>query len=455
MKKIKTMPAIICLSALILLCRIAQAEVKLPLENSTLGQFPIAVPNVSKTSSDEAQTPLQTMTEYNLNFVNQKTPATNKSITGLLKTQHFATDAAYSMKSSMLPYALAHYKLEDGTTIDFDFDYNTGQLKSVVLTNKNSTLSCAGHDTSQENNCSNTALAFDRATGNSTLTFNNQRLQATSSYLAESSTENPEENTININGTIHGSIAKPPISILNIIPTSTGWVEIDNHKPDISRIFTTTSELLIFFMNGDQLRLQRKSPSDTLPQHKFFSFKEQQDLFSTSSIRVENLANHKLKVAFKDLKFSSESTQKNISGEFTLMENSAKLEIPELGLKFEAPHISQIDNISNNEITYLVTFYKAIDVQTPMSMSITTKDQQIISIDLKRYTNNMNAGDNGELIHSCHLQQCKNTTISADGTTLTFKQTQLSLSSLPIDPMTELFGLRHITISGNVITNVR
>lgn len=435
-------------------CSTAKADRELSLEYKNKTQFPVIKNKHLSRDSYSPYNYLTTRIDYNLKMTNEHNRAENKSIVGNQNTQTPAENSVYSIKFSMLPYILVHYKLDHHKTIDFDIDYNTGKLKSLMLDFDTIRLSCTAND--KINTCDHTFIEFDKNTGNSKLVFKSQSFILEAPDNSESMDHDQHTNrTLIIDGYVYGSIEEAPVTMLSLQPTSSGWIEIDNNTPDISRVFLAFNELIFIFLNGDQLRLSIND-KDTGSSHSFISGVNNQVYRSLSPINVKKLEDDRIKVNFDNLDFIAESPQKHyIKGEITLKQSKANLSIPELNLVFTDTNFSQINNILNDEITYLAMFYKEINHKTPVALKVTVKDKTVIAVELKQYTNNANNQYNGEVFYSCDLAECKNFSISKDGTTIEFNKAPLTLSATKTNEMIKLFGITNISITGKITTNVR
>lgn len=357
-------------------------------------------PNEIPTVTSSSAITYTTSVEQNLSIFNEKNTGSIYQLSPTTTTTKSVIEPSYSVRSYDGVGISFLYKFDANKILTVDYDRLANKVVHARLDTTDSTLSCK-KDKWSPLGCNGIDVIYDDRTGDSTISFNKQQFENYYYQANPTSSSDSEkvEYKVMVDGTVKGSITSKPLVFSDFEKTHTGEITVNGKKLDIYRAFMRDKQLFIQFKNGESLYLLTGKSSGLIS-----GYDTAEESFSTSAMGTLNtLANDRVNVKLDNIYFSSSTGSKLVSGDITLIDSSAKVDIQNIG-KIDTKYVYAYE-LSNKEMTYFVT-------STSGSGRIVIQGQSPVSIDINGY--------------SCSLSNCKNVAISKDGTYIKLNGTLLS-----------------------------
>lgn len=357
-------------------------------------------PNEIPTVTSSSAITYMTSVEQNLSIFNEKNTGSIYQLSPTTTTTKSVIEPSYSVRSYDGVGISFLYKFDANKILTVDYDRLANKVVHARLDTTDSTLSCK-KDKWSPLGCNGIDVIYDDRTGDSTISFNKQQFENYYYQANPTSSSDSEkvEYKVMVDGTVKGSITSKPLVFSDFEKTHTGEITVNGKKLDIYRAFMRDKQLFIQFKNGESLYLLTGKSSGLIS-----GYDTAEESFSTSAMgTLKTLANDRVNVKLDNIYFSSSTGSKLVSGDITLIDSSAKVDIQNIG-KIDTKYVYAYE-LSNKEMTYFVT-------STSGSGRIVIQGQSPVSIDINGY--------------SCSLSNCKNVAISKDGTYIKLNGTLLS-----------------------------
>ena len=357
-------------------------------------------PNEIPTVTSSSVISYTTSIDQNLSIFNEKNTGSTYQLSPATTTTKSVIEPSYSVRSYDGVGISFLYKFDANKILIVDYDRLANKVIHARLDMTDSTLSCR-KDKWSPLGCNGIDVIYDDRTGDSTISFNKQQFE--NYYYQENPTSSSGsekvEYKVMVDGTVKGSITSKPLVFSDFEKTHTGEITVNGKKLDIYRAFMRDKQLFIQFKNGESLYLLTGKSSGLIS-----GYDTAEGSFSTSAMgTLKTLANDRVNVKLDNIYFSSSTGSKLVSGDITLIDSSAKVDIQNIG-KIDTKYVYAYE-LSNKEMTYFIT-------STSGSGRIVVQGQSPVSIDINGY--------------SCSLSNCKNVAISKDGTYIKLNGTLLS-----------------------------
>ncbi|MEB3791241.1 hypothetical protein [Acinetobacter sp. IK40] len=360
----------------------------------------VSNPNEIPTVTSSSAVTYTTSIEQNLSIFNEKNTGSTYQLSPTTAVTKSVIEPSYSVRSYDGVGISFLYKFDADKILIVDYDRLANKVVHARLDTTDSTLSCK-KDKWSPLGCNGIDVIYDDRTGDSTISFNKQQFENYYYQANPTSSSGSEkvEYKVMVDGTVKGSITSKPLAFSDFEKTHTGEITVNGKKLDIYRAFMRDKQLFIQFKNGESLYLLTGKSSGLIS-----GYDTAEGSFSTSAVgTLKTLANDRVNVKLDNIYFSSSTGSKLVSGDITLIDSSAKVDMQNIG-KIDTNYVYAYE-LSNKEMTYFIT-------STTGSGRIVIQGQSPVSIDINGY--------------SCSLNNCKNVAISKDGTYIKLNGTLLS-----------------------------
>ena len=360
----------------------------------------VSNPNEIPTVTSSSAVTYTTSIEQNLSIFNEKNTGSTYQLSPTTAVTKSVIEPSYSVRSYDGVGISFLYKFDADKILIVDYDRLANKVVHARLDTTDSTLSCK-KDKWSPLGCNGIDVIYDDRTGDSTISFNKQQFENYYYQANPTSSSGSEkvEYKVMVDGTVKGSITSKPLVFSDFEKTHTGEITVNGKKLDIYRAFMRDKQLFIQFKNGESLYLLTGKSSGLIS-----GYDTAGGSFSTSAVgTLKTLANDRVNVKLDNIYFSSSTGSKLVSGDITLIDSSAKVDMQNIG-KIDTNYVYAYE-LSNKEMTYFIT-------STTGSGRIVIQGQSPVSIDINGY--------------SCSLNNCKNVAISKDGTYIKLNGTLLS-----------------------------
>lgn len=343
----------------------------------------------------------KTSIEQNLSIFNEKNSGLKTLLTPTFKTTNSIIDSSYKVRSYNGSGISFLYTFDtDKKFVMIDYDRLSRKVTLARIDTTDSTLSCQ-NTPSSPSDCDGISVIYDDHTGSSNVLFNQKRFENIYYKTSETSPNGSEEikYQVVVNGSIKGNISTKPLLFSDFQKTHTGNISVNGKEMDIFRTYMRDSQLVVQFTNGESMYLLTSNSSGLT--NTYYTANE--SLSSSDWGTLKKTGNGQVNIKFDNIRFNSKANTKVVSGDITLIDSNATINITNVG-KIETNEAYAYE-LSNTEMTYFIT-------STSGHGYIVTQGQKPVSIDINGY--------------SCTLNNCKNVAISKDGTYIKLNGTLLS-----------------------------